>query len=589
MKVESKITISFFAVGVLVAGLSWFFSGRGTAGMIFHFFIPLFTALLGYLSSKIISIPLRELTKGVRIISSGNLEYHVGQDTPDEVGQLSREFDKITDELRNARVDIDSLNRAGAKQEELIRELQAREEHFRLLFEQSNDAVFIYDIDGKIVDVNEKTCEMLGYTKDMLLNIPFLELQTEDELTMSKHATRTRGKTNALRFESKFVKSDGTVIDVGISSSCVDLKRGLMQAIVANITDRKRLERALRESEEKFRTFMETASDLMFITDREGNFNYVNEAMCNTLGYFKEEMIGMHITEIVSRANLAGFKNAHKKLLEKGEITYEPAWETKNRVDVYGEMKVTAIFDHEGEFAGTRGVFRDITERKKIEKSQRLAQLGKLAADVAHEVNNPVMIISGNAELALMEGVENKKHEQTFKVILSQCEQARSIVKRLLMFSKPSKGDFKKTNILDSIELVVSLLEGQFTRKKIKIVKKMEFQVPDVWIDEKQIQEVLMNLLRNSADAMSEGGTITIDVTMEGPNIRIDVIDTGTGISESDMKLMFDPFYTTKEHGTGLGLSVCYGIIKAHGGDLWYTSKVGKGTTASIVLPPANK
>ncbi|MGB2600946.1 MAG: PAS domain S-box protein [Candidatus Omnitrophota bacterium] len=587
MKIERKITILFFVTGLIVAGISIFFYEITPRIIILLVSMPFLMALIGYAASKVLAIPIRKLGKGVKIISSGNLEYRVSMDSKDEVGELSREFDKVAEELRDARATIDSLNRSNAKYGEMVKELESREEHFRLLFEQSNDAVFIFDIDGNITDVNDKACEMLGYTKETLLSIPFLHLQTEEEVTASKHATKTKGKTNALRFESKFVKGNGTVIDVEISSSCVDLRRGIMQAIVANITERKRLEKALRESEEKFRMFMETASDLMHITDREGNFTYVNEAMCNALGYFKEEMIGMHITDIIDKRTLPDFKRAYKELMDKGEAVYEPVWETKNRVQIYGEMKSSAIYDHNGTFAGTRGVFRDVSERKKIEKSQRLAHLGKLAADVAHEVNNPVMIISGNAELALMEGVGSKKLEETFKVIMSQCEQARGIVKRLLMFSKPSKGDFTKGNIFDSIDLVVSLVESQFVRKKVKLIKKMKFQVPEVSMDEKQIQEVFMNLLRNSSEAMPEGGTIIITVFMEGSNIRVDITDTGTGISETDMKLMFDPFFTTKEHGTGLGLSVCYGIIKAHGGDLWYDSKPGKGTTATIILPPA--
>jgi two-component system sporulation sensor kinase A len=587
MKIERKITILFFVTGLIVAGISIFFYEITPRIIILLVSMPFLMALIGYAASKVLAIPIRKLGKGVKIISSGNLEYRVGMDSKDEVGELSREFDKVAEELRDARSTIDSLNRSNTKYEEMVKELESREEHFRLLFEQSNDAVFIFDIDGNITDVNDKACEMLGYTKETLLSIPFLQLQTEEEVTASKHATKTKGKTNALRFESKFVKGNGTVIDVEISSSCVDLKRGIMQAIVANITERKRLEKALRESEEKFRMFMETASDLMHITDRDGNFTYVNEAMCNALGYFKEEMIGMHITDIIDKRTLPDFKRVYKELMDKGEAIYEPIWETKNRVQIYGEMKSSAIYDNNGNFAGTRGVSRDVSERKKIEKSQRLAHLGKLAADVAHEVNNPVMIISGNAELALMEGVGSKKLEETFKVIMSQCEQARGIVKRLLMFSKPSKGDFKKGNIFDSIELVVSLVESQFVRKKIRLIKKMKFQVPEVSMDEKQIQEVFMNLLRNASEAMPEGGTITITVFMEDSNIRVDITDTGTGISETDMKLMFDPFYTTKEHGTGLGLSVCYGIIKAHGGDLWYDSKPGKETTATIILPPA--
>ncbi len=551
--------------------------------------IPFIAAICGFLASKALFSHVSRLERGTQIVASGNLEYHVGMDTRDEIGVISRDFNQMTESLRNARTAIDTLQRQSVMHEATIGELQKREEHFRRLFEQSNDAVFIYDIEGKIVDVNNKACEMLGYSRDVLLKIPFLDLQTEDEVTASKQAMKMGEEACSIRFESKFRRGDGTVIDVGISSSCVDLKKGVMQAIVSNITERKRLEKALKESEEKFRSFMETASDLMYITSKDGYFTYVNEAMCSVLGYYREEMIGLHVTEVFAKESIPEYKFEQKKLATKGEVLYEPAWETKNRVKIYGEIKVAAIYDKNGEYAGSRGVFRDISERKKVERSQRLAQLGKLAADVAHEINNPVMVISGNAELALMEGGLGEKAKKIFNIILEQCEAARGIAKRLLMFSKPSKGTFKEVSIADSIDLIVDLVESQFMRKHIKIVKKTAFSLPPVSADEKQLQEVFMNLIRNAADAMPRGGSITITAALEEDNVRIDFTDTGEGISEADMKLIFDPFFTTKEHGTGLGLSVCYGIIKAHGGDLKYSSKLGEGTTATVVLPVAGK
>ncbi|MFC1548613.1 PAS domain S-box protein [Candidatus Omnitrophota bacterium] len=585
MKIGTKITISFFIAGVVIAAVSAFLHKMYAHTAILLISMPLVAALIGFISSKIFFRTIRNLENGAKIISSGNLEYSVGIDSHDEIGELSRAFDKVTDGLRNANASLEMLKRESVAHEETIGDLNKREEHFRRLFEQSNDAVFIYDMGGKIIDVNNKATEMLSYPKEILLKIPFLELQTEEELTSSKRAKKTGDETTSVRFESKFVKSDGMVIDVGISSSCVDMKKGVMQALVTNITERKRLEKALRESEEKFRTFMETANDLMYIASKDGYFTYVNGAMCSTLGYYKEEMIGMHVTEVFNQESLGEYKENQKELIRGGAILYEPIWETKNRVKIYGEMRVSAIYDKDGEFDGSRGVLRDISERKKIEGSQRLAHLGKLAADVAHEVNNPVMVISGNAELALMEGVKDDKIKKTLNIIMEQCEQARSIIKRLLMFSKPSKGTFKEINIADAIDFVVSLVEPQFTRKKVRIIKKTGFSLPSVLVDEKQIQEVFMNLLRNAADAMPDGGSITITTSLEGSRVRIDFTDSGEGITEENMKLILDPFFTTKEHGTGLGLSVCYGILRSHGGDLRYTSEPGEGTTAIAILP----
>jgi len=218
-------------------------------------------------------------------------------------------------------------------------------------------------------------------------------------------------------------------------------------------------------------------------------------------------------------------------------------------------------------------------------QTEKLASLGKLVSDMAHEVNNPLMIISGRAQLSLMEELKDKAIEDNLKIITNQCEQAKDIIQRLLMFSKPSKGERKKVDINNSLKFVIELLEHQFSLTDIKIIKNYTDSLPMIKIDEKQIHEVFMNLFKNASEAMSAGGTITVSTSIEDDVIRIDVRDTGSGISGENKKKIFDPFFTTKEQGTGLGLSVCYGIMQAHGGELKYDSKPGKGTTAIITLP----
>jgi signal transduction histidine kinase len=212
--------------------------------------------------------------------------------------------------------------------------------------------------------------------------------------------------------------------------------------------------------------------------------------------------------------------------------------------------------------------------------------LGKLAADMAHEVKNQLMVIATRTKICLMRKPTDQELKKDIEIISNQCEQVNDIVNRLLTFSKPSKKDFKNVNINDSIDFVVHLVEKQFLQNNVKIIKNFLSSPPEVKIDEKQIQEVFLNLLRNAYDAMDDQkGSITISTFRENDHMQINIADTGIGISEKNMKNIFDPFFTTKEHGTGLGLSVCYGIIKAHDGDLKYSSQLGEGTTASISLP----
>lgn len=584
MKIANKIILSFAVTGVMTAAAAMVLAGRGAHAAVLFIAVLAVVTAAGSGACVIISRPIRRLSNGARIIRSGNLDYKVGTGGKDEIGALSKAFDEMATDLKDQAASIDILNSASAEHEKTEQQLRASEEYYRSLFEHSNDAVFIYDFEGKIIDVNNKACDMLGYSKEELLKIPFLGLYTDEELTRSREAFKTEEKTCSVRFESKFKKSNEQEIDVEISSSVVDLKKGIMQGIVSDITARKELESALRDSEEKFRSFMETASDLMYITDKEGVFSYVNDAMANTLEYLKEELIGMHISGILDKDTLEASRLKHEELAAAGSLVHELVWETKNRKKIDGEMRVTAIYDDKGQFRGLRGVFRDISERKKVEKSQRLAQLGKLAADVAHEVNNPVTIISARAQLSLMEG-DGKGLKNNLQIILDQCAHAKDIIKRLLMFSKPSKEHLEETDLNGSIGLVISLLEQQFALSKVKIKKKFASDLPSAQVNKGQMEEVFMNLLRNAHEAMPDGGTIIVSTSTDGGNIRIDFTDTGKGIAGSDLKKIMDPFFTTKEQGTGLGLSVCYGILKTHGGSLTYYSKPGEGTTATVLLP----
>ncbi|MFH1798988.1 MAG: PAS domain S-box protein [Candidatus Omnitrophota bacterium] len=582
MKIEKKITLSFFLTGIILGGIvfvlpNWFV------------LIPLISAAAGYCVSKIISRPICRLCEGVEIIRAGRLDYKTRVKTKDEIGVLSKTFDEITDDLEKTTSCVEELNRENESCKKARQDLKEQEEYYRKLFELSNDAVFLYNFDGKIIDANDKAREMLGYAKEELLNMSFFDLHTKKEWARPKEAFKTEPETCSVRFESKFKNKENGEIYVDISSSVVDISREIMQAIVRDVTKRKELEKELKESEEKFRTFMETASDLMQIMDKNGKFVYVNEAMVKVLNYSREELTKMRVADILESGASGNLEDIQKRLIKEGTITRELTWLTKEGREVLGEMKLASIYGPKGKYLGARGVFRDVTERKKVEESQRLAQLGKLVSDMTHEVRNPLTVITARAQLSMMEGEKAADIQKNLKIIVNQCGEARDIIQRLLKFSRPSKKEMKEVDINENIKSIIELMEHIFLLKQIKIKKMFASKPLLAKIDEKQIQEVFMNLLRNSAEAMPEGGIITISTKEENGFVRIDCADTGSGIAESDMKKIFDPFFTTKENGTGLGLSVCYGIIKAHEGTLKYTSPVGKGTTATVILPFASK
>jgi two-component system NtrC family sensor kinase len=232
-------------------------------------------------------------------------------------------------------------------------------------------------------------------------------------------------------------------------------------------------------------------------------------------------------------------------------------------------------------------LLKEIEKLKKgqemLVQSEKLACLRKLISDMAHEINNPLMVISGRAELSLMDELDDGIREN-FKTIAAQCARIKEMIRKLLIFSKPGKGSISAVNINDLIDAVMSV-EQPSLPVGITITKNYGSSLPNIKIDDKQIKEVFLNLLRNSVEAMPEGGMIAISTSKENNNIRIDFKDSGRGIAQEDMKKIFDPFFTTKENGAGLGLSMCYGIAKIHHGELRYESAPGQGTTATLILP----
>ncbi|MFH1877281.1 MAG: ATP-binding protein [Candidatus Omnitrophota bacterium] len=237
-------------------------------------------------------------------------------------------------------------------------------------------------------------------------------------------------------------------------------------------------------------------------------------------------------------------------------------------------------------------LIKRLDELKKTQKmlvqSEKLSSLGRLVSEMAHEVNNPLQIISGRAQLAAMEDIDNPEIKETLELIMRQAFRAKSILDRLLKFSKPDSADivFEEKDIHTVLNSVIGLIEHQYLLRNVVIIRNFASGIPPVTVNENQIEEVFLNLLKNSDEAMPSGGTITVSTAcLDEKNVRIDLTDTGTGILAENMENVFDPFFTTKKEGTGLGLSVCYGIIKQHKGTLSFESVPGHGTTVTMLLP----
>jgi PAS domain S-box-containing protein len=385
---------------------------------------------------------------------------------------------------------------------------------------------------------------------------------------------------------------------------------------IENTIKRKQAEVALRESEDRYRDLFENASDLIQSVNLKGEFKYVNKKWLETLGYSKEETMNLNIKDIIRADHIETCMEIFNKVCN-GEIidNVETVFIAKNGTEIFVEGSVNARIK-DGEFIATRGIFRDVTERKQMEaklkrymenledevkkrtneliQAEKMAALGQLVAGVAHEINNPLTYIKTNTEILLedLTKLYNQSNSESQTVIedlknlidinIKGIDRIAIITRTLKRFAKPDNHGKSVSNINQGIKDTLVLVNNHL---KHRIEVREDFgDVPDIYCNIGQINQVFMNMIMNSSQAM-EKGDIWIKTWGNGNDVFIEIRDNGKGIPPEELNRIFDPFFTTKPEGTGLGLSLCYRIIHSHGGDIKVDTKENEGTSMVIRLP----
>jgi PAS domain S-box-containing protein len=356
---------------------------------------------------------------------------------------------------------------------------------------------------------------------------------------------------------------------------------------IAFAIERKRAVDALRESEEKYRTLIDSALDAIFLHDLEGRILEANSAAAERLGYSREELLSMRIQDILPEERRERFPRAIKELLEKKSIFFESEHLRRDGSTYPVEVSARLM-----EFRGRRVVLaisRDVTQRKQMERqiiiSEKLASLGVLAAGIAHELNNPLNNIYLLAQLIKEDLQAGRAKEEDVEMILQQVQRASQIIRGLLEFSREGFVHFEEVDINAAIEEMLGFMENMIKSRDVRVVKRLG-DVPKIAGDKTMLQQVLVNLITNACQAMPQGGEIRITTRRKNGDVEIEISDTGVGIRKEHLSKIFDPFFTTKDRdGSGLGLAVSHSIIKRHGGEISVESELGRGSTFTIVLP----
>ena len=347
-------------------------------------------------------------------------------------------------------------------------------------------------------------------------------------------------------------------------------------------------------SEHKYRRIFEVSQDMILMTTRDGVVINMNPAGYSMLGFVEKDdpLIGKSFKDFcASESEWLTVKDAvvRNGFISNAEIVLKHKDERSLRSLVSGSLdKGLSTAEDTIHF-----LVKDIEQRRLIEEqiaqADKLASIGQLSAGIAHEINNPMGIILGYTQLLLRNEVPESEKYQDLKTIEKHVRSCKSIVEGLLNFARTSKPKTDLIRIDEAMEDVLNFIQQHASLDNIDVKKDYDPSVPEMQLDEKKIKQVFMNLIMNAKHAIGDEGTLSLSTGFDASDhqVFVEIADTGYGIEKKNLTCVFDPFFTTKPtgEGTGLGLSVSYGIIKNHGGDILVKSEVGKGSAFKIVLP----
>jgi PAS domain S-box-containing protein len=512
-----------------------------------------------------------------------------------------------------------------------IRELKlAHDETFRLaaIVESSHDAIIGKSFDGIITSWNQGARKLYGYSAEEVVGTSIAILAPPEHFdAVTLLLARLRRGDSIDHFETERITKEGKRIFVSLTISPVRDESGAisgLSTIARDITKRKQAETALQTSELRYRRLFESAHDGILILEGDtGQITEVNPYLIEMLGFSKEELTGRELWEIGPFKDIVASKLAFEELQQRGYIRYEDL-PLKSRDGRLRQVEFVSNSYLEGTNRVIQCNIRDITERKLAEEDLRqtnhqlegslvelrtktdqlasmteqlwqaskLATMGELAASVAHELNNPLATISLHAELLVSQLAEADPNRESLLVIEQEVGRMAALVSHLLLFARRGHRQISTINIEGELRSSLEFLNYHLRSHMISVVTAFEKDLPSIQADSQQLQQVFLNLLTNAADAMPEGGSLTVRASggvleSGAPALVIEFSDTGIGVKAEDLPRLWEPFFTTKPEGkgTGLGLPICRRAVEEHQGTIDIESLPEKGTTIRIILP----
>jgi len=463
--------------------------------------------------------------------------------------------------------------------------------------------LFLYfDVDGNVSVCNKKVEYITAKNKEDIIGQNWLNALYRDTNAAIKQQMFKAIMDDSIKyrrpntFEGVISDSDNNERFIFWNITPMLTEAGELEGILLigdDITELKESEATSKKIDETLKNIFSNIKEYaLYVVNLDGNITYYGMGSEMMFGWQKNEIVFKHVSILYNQDDA---KTKLPLILE--QVRQYGQYETEiNLVKKDGQsfpviLNVNQFLDREGTLTGYIFIAKDITERKKLEyqifQTEKLAAIGQLAAGMAHEINNPLFVISGRVEVLLGQTRLARKVKEGLDIVNTQADRVRKLVDQLLKFSRKTSPKLETLNINDTIEGVLPLLSyHKLPSSTVNIEKDLDKDLPPIKGDLNQLQEVFVNLILNAHQSMPEGGRITIKTSnFQNLCAQIRISDTGHGISPQDIKNLFMPFFSTKQNGTGLGLSICYNIIKNHNGAIDVESQVDKGTTFIIKLP----
>ena len=486
-------------------------------------------------------------------------------------------------------------------------ELGTTQQNYQLLTEQAADGVFLVDQDGRFLLVNSRMREMLGYTEAEMRQLTVLDTYFPGERESGRQLLARIVRGTSVRFERQMGRKDGTAIPA--EASVVRLEDGRIQGIVRDITERKQAEIALRESEERFRNMADSAPVMIWVAGPDKVLTFFNKTWLDFVGRTLEQEL-----------NNGWVQSVHLDDRERCFGSYCSAFDARENFHIeyrlrradgeYRPVLCSGVprFAPNGVFVGYIGSDIDITDLRRAQEAdferQKLESLGVLTGGVAHDFNNLLGSILLNAELAEEQVAAGEPAGGEIQRIKAVAVRAAEIVRELMIYSGQDKADLGPVDLSRLVEEMLELLKVSISKHAV-LQTDLDKNLAAVRGNAVQLRQIVMNLIINASEALGEcDGVIKVSTSRTsgtegaaacatswspGACVRLEVSDTGCGMTEEQKARIFEPFFTTKFTGRGLGLAAVQGIVRGHGGAINVVSAPGQGSRFEVLLPCASE